>query len=80
MDIYNIYSYECLLKVQSTYVVVCNVLTLWSLFQPSIRLYRIRPNFQGTQFLQVAISKHFAETIFADQGFQVYSVLQFSRA
>ena len=34
-------------------------------------VYRIRPNFRGAQFSQIAISKHFVETIFADQEFQV---------
>ena len=29
-------------------------------------IYRIRPNFRGTQFSRIAIFKHFAETIFAD--------------
>ena len=29
----------------------------------------VRPNFQGAQLLRIAISKHFAETIFADQEF-----------
>ena len=40
-------------------------------------MYRIRPNFQGAQFLRIAISKHFAETIFADQVFRVYDILKF---
>ena len=33
------------------------------------KIYRIRPNFRGAQFSRIAISKHFAETIFADQEF-----------
>ena len=28
-------------------------------------------NFRGAQFSRIALSKHFAETIFADQGFRV---------
>ena len=44
-----------------------------------IYVYRIRPNFRGAQFSWIAISKeHFAETIFADQEFRVYSILKFS--
>ena len=39
--------------------------------------YHIRPNFRGAQFSRIAISKHFAETIFADQEFRVYSILKF---
>ena len=35
------------------------------------RLYRIRPNFRGAQFPRIALSKHFAETIFMDQEFRV---------
>ena len=30
-------------------------------------IYHIRPNFRGTQFLRIAIFKHFAETFFTDQ-------------
>ena len=37
-------------------------------------MYRIRPNFRGAQFSRIALSKHFAETIFADQGFRVIRV------
>ena len=40
-------------------------------------MYRIRLNFQGTQFSPIAISKHFTETIFADQEFPVYGILKF---
>ena len=39
--------------------------------------YRIRPNFQGAQFSLIAISKYFAETIFADQEFLIYGILTF---
>ena len=35
------------------------------------------PNFRGAQFPQIAISKHFAETIFVDQEFRVYGNLNF---
>ena len=38
---------------------------------------RIRPNFWGAQFLRIAISKHFAGKIFADQEFWKYSILKF---
>ena len=41
------------------------------------RAYRIRPNFRGAQFSRIAISKHFVETIFADQEFRVYGILKF---
>ena len=41
------------------------------------RNYRIRPNFRGAQFLWIAFSKHFAETIFADQELRVYGILKF---
>ena len=37
--------------------------------QPKKLNYRIRPNFRSTQFSWIALSKHFAKTIFADQGF-----------
>ena len=40
-------------------------------------VYHIRPNFRATQFSQITISKHFAETIFVDQKFQVYCILKF---
>ena len=40
----------------------------------NVPLYRISPNFRGGQFSRIAISKHFAETIFADQEFQVYGL------
>ena len=36
--------------------------------------YHICPNFRGAQFSQIAISKHFAETIFVDQEFGVYGI------
>ena len=42
--------------------------------------YCIRLNFRGAQFSRIAISKHFAETIFANQEFQkfrVYGILKF---
>ena len=45
--------------------------TLWTC------IYRIRPNFRGAQFSRVALSKHFAETIFADEEFRIYSILKF---
>ena len=37
-------------------------------------MYRIPPNFRGAQFSRIAIPKHFAETIFADQEFRVYGI------
>ena len=37
--------------------------------------YNIRPNFCGAQFPQIAISKHFAETIFVHQEFPEFRVL-----
>ena len=40
-------------------------------------LYRIRTNFQGTQFSQIAISKHFTQTIFSNQEFRVHGILNF---
>ena len=40
-------------------------------------IFHIRPHFQGTQFSQIALSKHFAETIFVDQEFRVYSTKKF---
>ena len=43
------------------------------------RDYCIRPTFQGTQFSWIAISKHFVETSFADQGFGVYSIPKFHK-
>ena len=42
------------------------------------RSYRIRPNFRGAKFSRIALSKHFTETIFADQGFRIYGILKFS--
>ena len=33
--------------------------------------------FEAYSFLRIAISKHFVETIFADQEFQVYGILKF---
>ena len=33
--------------------------------------------FRGAQFLRIAISKHFVETIFADQEFRVYGIQKF---
>ena len=39
--------------------------------------YCIRPNFRGAQFSRIAISEHFAETIFVDQEFGVYGILKF---
>ena len=42
-----------------------------------VTIYRIRPNFCGAQFSWIALSKHFAETIFADQEFRVYGILKF---
>ena len=41
--------------------------------------YRISPNFRGAQFFRIPVSKHRAETIFADQEFQefrVYGILK----
>ena len=38
--------------------------------------YCIHPNFRGAQFPRIAISKQFAETIFADQEFRVYNSLK----
>ena len=40
-------------------------------------MFTVRPSFQGTQFSRIAISKHFAETTFADQEFRVYRILKF---
>ena len=37
----------------------------------------MRQNFQAAQFSQIAISKHFTETIFADQEFRVYGFVKF---
>ena len=37
----------------------------------------MRPNFRGTQFSRIAISKHFVETIFAGEEFRVYGILKF---
>ena len=45
--------------------------------EESSRDYRIHPNFRGAQFSRIAISKHFAETIFTDQAFRVYGILKF---
>ena len=39
--------------------------------------YCIHPDFRGAQFSQIATSKHFAETICADQGFWVYGIPKF---
>ena len=39
--------------------------------------HRIRPNFWGAQFSRIAISKHFAETVFVDQEFRVYGIQKF---
>ena len=40
-------------------------------------MYRIRPGFRSAQFSRIALSKHFAETLFADQEFRVYGILKF---
>ena len=48
-------------------LVVCEKGERWQ--DGKCREYRIRPNFRGAQFSRIVLSKHFAETIFADQGF-----------
>ena len=39
----------------------------------------MHPNFRGAQFSRIAISKHFAETIFAEQAFRVYGIVKFRK-
>ena len=41
-------------------------------------IYRICPNFRDTQFSRIVLSKQFAETIFADQEFRVYGIINFA--
>ena len=40
-------------------------------------IYHIGQIFRGSQFSRIAISKHFAETVFADQELRVYGLLKF---
>ena len=66
---------ESALKIMSVYRVKGSYIRLpW--YRSSA--YRIRPNFRGPQFSRIALSKHFAETIFTDQEFRVYGILKFT--
>ena len=40
-------------------------------------LFTVYVQIFAAQFLRIAFSKHFAETIFMDQEFRVYSILKF---